>query len=77
MTELSVQEKLLKLQAMGKMSYDNQPTFGEYLQLAMELADCKTKIADANKVIEGHVWQYEDEAVIMRVKEILSGNESK
>lgn len=51
MTELSVQEKLLKLQAMGKMPYDNQPSLGEYLQLAMELAECKTKIAEANKIL--------------------------
>jgi hypothetical protein len=49
MSELSVQEKLLKLQQMGKLPYDNTPT---YLQLAMELADCKTKIAEANKILD-------------------------
>jgi hypothetical protein len=52
MSELSVQEKLLKLQQMGKLPYDNIPTLGEYLQLAMELADCKTKFKAAIKILD-------------------------
>ena len=54
MTELSVQEKLILLQRMGKLPYDytQVPTLDEYLHLAMELADCKTKIANANKILD-------------------------
>jgi hypothetical protein len=88
MTELSVQEKLLKLQQMGKMPFDNTPTLGEYLQLAMELADCKTKISGALKVLENCCDKdecciftddgvcYDDECLIAEAKTILGSSAS-
>jgi len=50
MTELTPQEKLLKLQAMGKMPTDDW--FQNYVKLAQENAALVTKVEAANKIIK-------------------------